>query len=119
MASSYKRGSSGYSQSDEAAANRVSAIEKRVASDALRRKNLGEKNIVMSQSEVEARTRGAKRNYLENLSTESGREMNVKNEKFVREVDLPLANSIEQYEHEREAGDPNALKLSFSEWKKL
>ena len=29
------------------------------------------------------------------------------------------ANSREQYEHERKAGDPNALKLSFEEWKKL
>lgn len=29
------------------------------------------------------------------------------------------ANSRAQYEHERKAGDPNALKLSFEEWKKL
>lgn len=35
------------------------------------------------------------------------------------EVNPPLINSREQYEHEREAGDPNALKLSFEEWKKL
>lgn len=28
-------------------------------------------------------------------------------------------NSREQYEHERKAGDPNALKLSYEEWKKL
>ena len=28
-------------------------------------------------------------------------------------------NSREQYQHEREQGDPNALKLSFEEWKKL
>ena len=28
-------------------------------------------------------------------------------------------NSRAQYEHERKAGDPNALKLSFEEWKKL
>ena len=28
-------------------------------------------------------------------------------------------NSRAQYEHERDAGDPNALKLSFDEWKKL
>ena len=32
---------------------------------------------------------------------------------------LPLPNSKEQYESEKEAGDPNALKLSFSEWQKL
>ena len=29
------------------------------------------------------------------------------------------SNSREQYEHERKAGDPNALKLSFKEWQKL
>jgi hypothetical protein len=34
-------------------------------------------------------------------------------------VNPPLANSREQYENEREAGDPNALRLSFAEWKKL
>lgn len=28
-------------------------------------------------------------------------------------------NSRAQYEHEKAAGDPNALKLSFEEWKKL
>jgi hypothetical protein len=28
-------------------------------------------------------------------------------------------NSRAQYEHEKRAGDPNAVKLSFEEWKKL
>lgn len=28
-------------------------------------------------------------------------------------------NSRAQYEHEKNAGDPNALQLSFEEWKKL
>jgi hypothetical protein len=28
-------------------------------------------------------------------------------------------NSRAQYEHEKEAGDPVALRLSFEEWKKL
>jgi hypothetical protein len=36
------------------------------------------------------------------------------NAEKVREI-----NSRSQYNHEREAGDPNALKLSFEEWKKL
>ena len=119
MPSPYKRGRSGYSEADEVASDRIAMLEKRISSDALRRKNAGEQNIVMSPSEVEARTRGARRNYLENLSTESGRELNQKNESFIRQTDLPMANSREQYEHEREVGDPNALKLSFSEWKKL
>ena len=28
-------------------------------------------------------------------------------------------NSRAQYESEKEAGDPNALRMSFAEWKKL
>lgn len=28
-------------------------------------------------------------------------------------------NSREQYMHERNAGDPNALRMSYEEWKKL
>lgn len=28
-------------------------------------------------------------------------------------------NSREQYQHEKEQGDPNATRLSFEEWKKL
>ena len=29
------------------------------------------------------------------------------------------ANSREQYMHEKEQGDPNAVRLSFEDWKKL
>ena len=119
MASPYKRGSSGYSEADEAAANRVSRLEKRVSSDVLRRKMGGEKGLHMSQSEVEIRTRNAKNNYLQNLSTQEGREINRKNEEFVRATDLPKANSIEQYRAEKKAGDPYALNLSFEAWKNL
>lgn len=28
-------------------------------------------------------------------------------------------NSMEQYLHEKEQGDPNAIRLSYQEWKKL
>jgi hypothetical protein len=28
-------------------------------------------------------------------------------------------DSIQQYRHEKEQGDPNAVRLSFEEWKKL
>jgi hypothetical protein len=28
-------------------------------------------------------------------------------------------NSREQYQHEKEQGDPNAIRLSYEEWKKL
>ena len=34
-------------------------------------------------------------------------------------VNPPEVNTRRQYEREKEAGDPNALKLSFEEWKKL
>jgi hypothetical protein len=37
---------------------------------------------------------------------------------LTREVNRAI-NSREQYESERAAGDPNALRLSFAEWKKL
>lgn len=41
--------------------------------------------------------------------------------KQVREIvdKYPPVNSRAQYEHERKAGDPNALQLSYEEWKKL
>jgi|688.fasta_scaffold1128197_2 hypothetical protein len=119
MPSPYKRGRSGYSEADEVAAERNAMLERRISSDALRRKNAGERGIVMSSDEVDARTRNTRANYLDRLSTEAGREQNVKNESFAREVDLPAANSRAQYESEKEAGDPNALRMSFAEWKKL
>lgn len=34
-------------------------------------------------------------------------------------VTVRETNSRSQYEHEKAAGDPNATKLSFEEWKKL
>lgn len=34
-------------------------------------------------------------------------------------INPPIPNSIEQYKMERRVGDPNALRLSFEEWKKL
>ncbi len=41
--------------------------------------------------------------------------------KRVREIvdKYPSVNSKAQYQSEREAGDPNALRLSFEDWKKL
>jgi hypothetical protein len=41
-------------------------------------------------------------------------------EQEAENLDIRLQpNSIQQYRHEKEAGDPNALRLSFEEWKKL
>jgi hypothetical protein len=41
--------------------------------------------------------------------------------KQVREIvdNYPSVNSMQQYQHERDSGDPNALRLSFEDWKKL
>jgi FKBP-type peptidyl-prolyl cis-trans isomerase (trigger factor) len=119
MASAYKRGMSGYSEADEAKAEQIARMERRVSSDALRRKMAGEKGIVMTPSEVEARQRSARANYLENVKTQEGRDMNRKNEEFVRSVDLPKANSRAQYDSEKAAGDPYALSMSFEQWKNL
>jgi len=65
--------------------------------------------------------RRAEANFKENLTTAEGREYNRKNMDFAQsEVNKVLEiNSRAQYESEKEAGDPNALRLSFAEWKKL
>lgn len=36
-----------------------------------------------------------------------------------QEAQYRQENSRAQYNHERDVGDPNALRLSFEEWKKL
>ena len=113
----YVRGSSGYSKEDEKKAKEYGNMVKRVTSDANRRKAAGEKGIVFFNAESSAKN--AEENFKTNLKTEEGRQINEKNTKFTREVDLPKANSRAQYDHERDAGDPNALQLSFEEWKKL
>jgi hypothetical protein len=49
-----------------------------------------------------------------------GEMANQKLKKDIEDAGVPRKpNSVEQYNHERKAGDPNALKLSFEEWKKL
>ena len=45
---------------------------------------------------------------------ETGGGRGYKNPPTIAEI-----NSREQYEHEKEVGDPNALRLSFEEWKQL
>jgi len=120
MASAYKRGTGSiYSEKDLADAERVARLTKRIKSDSLRRKMSGEKGITMTPYDVESQTRNARRIYLENLSTEKGRELNRRNEEFERAVDLPRANSRAQYDSERAAGDPYALSMSFEQWQNL
>lgn len=38
---------------------------------------------------------------------------------MLRQRAMPATNSRAQYESEKEAGDPNALNMSFEQWKKL
>ena len=119
----YTRGSSGYSVADEKEAKRYAGYERTLSEDALRRKEAGEKGYVkgFDRTEVEGRVRRSESNYKNNLSTEEGRDLNKRNMQFQESEALKVRtpNSRAQYEHERQAGDPNALKLSFEEWKKL
>ena len=123
MPNPYKRSRSGYSEADEAGAKRYGELTRIQYQDLANRKAAGEKGIVMPPEKDPALgfRRRAEANYKENLKTSEGREVNRQNMEFNQgEVNKMLAeNSRTQYENEREAGDPNALKLSFSEWKKL
>lgn len=38
---------------------------------------------------------------------------------MLRQRAMPAPNSRAQYDSEKEAGDPNALNMSFEQWKKL
>ena len=123
MPSPYKRGRSGYSESDEAGAKRYGELTRIQYQDLADRKAAGEKGIVMPSEKDPALgfRRRAEANYKENLRTSEGRDVNTKNMEFNQgEVNQILeTNSRAQYDSEREAGDPNALRLSFAEWKKL
>ena len=123
MPSPYKRGRSGYSESDEAGAKRYGELTRIQYQDLADRKAAGEKGIVLPPEKDPALgfRRRAEANYKENLRTSEGRDVNTKNMEFNQgEVNKILeTNSRAQYDSEREAGDPNALRLSFAEWKKL
>jgi hypothetical protein len=123
MPSPYKRGRSGYSEADEAGAKRYGELTRTLYQDLANRKAAGEKNIILPPEKDPALgfRRRAEANYKENLRTSEGRDINRKNMEFnQKEVNTMLeTNSKAQYESEREAGDPNALSMSFSEWKKL
>lgn len=126
MANSYQGRGRGYKTSSELVdekAKKYAGYERTLSEDALRRKERGESGYVKSfdRDEVESRVRSAERIYKENEMTKEGRDLNKRNMQFqeseankVRET-----NSREQYQHEREQGDPNALQMSFDEWKKL
>ena len=123
MPSPYKRGRSGYSEKDESEAKRYGELTRIQYQDLANRQAAGEKNIILSNEKDPALgyRRRAEANYKENLTTAEDREINRKNMQYAQgEVNKVLeTNSRDQYESEREAGDPNALRLSFAEWKKL
>ena len=123
MPSPYKRSSSGYSEKDEAGAKRYGELTRIQYQNLANRQAAGEKGIVLPPEKDPALgfRRRAEANYKENLTTAEGREYNRKNMDFAQsEVNQVFEeNSRAQYENERQAGDPNALKLSFAEWKKL
>jgi hypothetical protein len=56
--------------------------------------------------------------YVSNKRNAAEREAQAEIKRESRGKELQ-ANSYAQYQHEREAGDPNALRLSFTEWKSL
>lgn len=120
MPSPYKRSSSGYSQQDESKAKRYGELNRILYQGLANRKAAGEPGIAKGL-DPSGSSRRAQQNYKDNLTDESGREMNRRNMEFMQgEVNTVLkANSRAQYESEREAGDPNALRLSFTEWKNL
>jgi hypothetical protein len=123
MPSPYKRSSSGYSEKDESEAKRYGELTRTLAQDLANRKASGEKNIIISNEKDPAPgyRRRAEANYKENLTTAEGRDFNRRNMEYSQgEVNRVLeTNSRAQYESERDAGDPNALSMSYAEWKKL
>ena len=123
MPSPYKRSGSGYSETDEAKSKRYGEMNRILAQNLANRKAAGEKGIIISNEKDPAPgySRRAEANFKENLTTAEGREYNRKNMDFAQsEVNKVLeTNSRAQYESEKEAGDPNALRMSFAEWKKL
>ena len=123
MPSPYKRGSSGYSQSDEAEAKRYGELVRIQTQNSADRKASGEKGFApgLDNDMVKRMSKRGEAIYKENLATSQGRELNRANNEYRQEEVNKIfeQNSRAQYESEKEAGDPNALRMSFAEWKKL
>jgi hypothetical protein len=123
MPSPYKRSGSGYSETDEAGAKRYGELVRIVKQDSVNRKAAGEKGFApgLDSDLVKRMSKYAQDLYKKDLKTTEGRELSKLNMDYMQgEANKVLErNSRAQYEHEREAGDPNALRLSFQEWKKL
>ena len=70
-------------------------------------------NTVRNKIEAEINKNMRKRS--DSMASPKEKEIRAK----AKEEAMRDANSRAQYQHERDAGDPNALMLSFEEWKKL
>ena len=97
-----------YSDKDYAAAERYAKINEKAA----------RLNKSFSEEDVDSVKTSSYLNYLKNLGDESKSGVRTRNVQTVEE-DLRKINSVEQYNHEREAGDPNALRMSYEDWKNL
>lgn len=81
-----------------------------------------DKDIALQQKRID-QNKEAMRNapsYLKDTVNELGSMGNKRLQESKDEAaQVRATNSRAQYEHEKAAGDPNATKMSFEEWKKL
>jgi len=97
-----------YSDKEYASAERYAKIDEKAA----------RLNKSFSEDDIDSVKTSSYRNYLKSLGDESKSKVRARNVQTTEE-DLRKINSVEQYNHEREAGDPNALRMSYEDWKNL
>ena len=81
-----------------------------------------DKDIALQQKRIDKNKEAMKNapSYLKDIANEMGSMGNKRLQESKDEATkMRTENSRAQYNHEREAGDPQALQLSFEEWKKL
>lgn len=81
-----------------------------------------DKDIALQQQRMEKNKEAMKNapSYLKEAANELGSMGNKRlQESKAEAVQVRQTNSRAQYEHEKAQGDPNALKMSFEDWKKL
>ena len=81
-----------------------------------------DKDIKLQQKRIDSNKEKMDKapSYLKDIANELGSMGNKRIKESKDEaVKIRKENSRAQYNHERDAGDPNALNMSFEEWKKL
>jgi hypothetical protein len=102
---------------DKNALVRPSNTRARMSEDEKRANRLLDEQLLQSNIETMAR---APKNEMGDAIRSIGEMANQKLRKDISDTaPFRKPNSIQQYQHEKEQGDPNALRLSFDEWKKL